>query len=454
MLNRFKKDIFRSLLSSVLLALLFGMALQACISTRGQQTAGFVQRNGTQFTLDGEPYYYVGTNYWYGALLGSTGEGGDRQRLLRELDFMKENGITNLRVLVGAEGPNNQPYRVTPGLQVAPGEYNDTLLAGLDFLLAEMGRRDMKAVLYLNNSWEWSGGYAQYLNWNGYGDIPYALANNNDWESFMRYVAQFHQCAPCKEQFADHVRFILNRTNRITNTKYTEDPAIMAWQVANEPRAFSQENLPAYGQWLRNTAALIKSIDDNHLVSTGSEGQWGTEMSMEAYKDIHADPNIDYLTMHIWPKNWGWLDPQNISGTLDTAIVHSEAYMNQHIAAARELNKPIVMEEFGLPRDQHTYTLRDKTTSRDRYYQYVFERVLESARQGGPLAGANFWAFGGTARPNPSREFWQPGDDLMGDPPQEEQGLNSVFDTDTTIPLVSRYAEAIEEAAKNNNRNE
>jgi mannan endo-1,4-beta-mannosidase len=35
--------------------------------------------------------------------------------------------------------------------------------------------------------------------------------------------------------------------------------------------------------------------------------------------------------------------------------------------------------------------------------------------------------------------FWEKGADLIGDPPQEEQGLNSVFDVDTTIGVVDRY---------------
>ncbi len=37
------------------------------------------------------------TNFWYGAILGSMGQGGNRERLCRELDKMKEMGIDNLR---------------------------------------------------------------------------------------------------------------------------------------------------------------------------------------------------------------------------------------------------------------------------------------------------------------------------------------------------------------------
>ena len=49
--------------------------------------------------------------------------------------------------------------------------------------------------------------------------------------------------------------------------------------------------------------------------------------------------------------------------------------------------------------------------------------------------GCNFWAWGGFAQPQ--HLFWQKGDDYMGDPGQEEQGLNSVYDTDTTVKLVA-----------------
>ena len=103
--------------------------------------------------LNNQPYYFVGTNFWYGAILGSKGQGGDRERLIRELDFMNANGIDNLRILIGADGENGVPSKVEPTLQTAPGVYNDTIFDGLDFLLAEMGKRGMKAVLYFTNSW-------------------------------------------------------------------------------------------------------------------------------------------------------------------------------------------------------------------------------------------------------------------------------------------------------------
>jgi mannan endo-1,4-beta-mannosidase len=67
---------------------------------------------------------------------------------------------------------------------------------------------------------------------------------------------------------------------------------------------------------------------------------------------------------------------------------------------------------------------------RDQLYAKVFNVLARQPAAGGHIAGANFWAFGGTARPVKGQTFWKDGDDYTGDPPMEEQGLNSVFDGD------------------------
>jgi len=394
------------------------------------------------FVVNDKPYYFVGTNFWYGAILGSTGLGGDRVRLVKELDFMKGNGLVNLRVLIGSDGTNGVASKVEPTLQIKPGIYNDTIFDGLDFLMSELGKRNMKAVLFFTNSWEWSGGYSQYLNWAGKGKNP--VPSVDGWPAYMEYVKQYAGCKECEQLLKNHIKHIVSRTNRYSKKKYTEDPAIFSWQIGNEPRAFSDTNKPLFVAWLKDISSYIKSLDKNHLVSIGSEGQWGCEMDMGLFKQIHSDPNIDYLTMHIWPKNWSWLDVKNMNGTLQNSIDKTAEYINNHMAVARELSKPIVLEEFGFPRDHHQYNLTDSTVLRDTYYASVFEIILKASKTNDILAGCNFWAWGGMARPNPNHIYWVKGDDYMGDPAQEEQGLNSVFNTDATVLLVKRYVQKMQ----------
>jgi mannan endo-1,4-beta-mannosidase len=160
---------------------------------------------------------------------------------------------------------------------------------------------------------------------------------------------------------------------------------------------------------------------------------------MDLYERLHADPNIDYCTIHIWPKNWQWLDVKDMPGSIDKCIKNTNEYIEQHSAVARKLGKPLVLEEFGFPRDGHGYTLESTTENRDKYYANIFEAVAKSRNEGGALAGCNFWTFGGAGRPTVGHTFWAKGDPLLGDPPQEEQGLNSVFDVDTTIAVIDKY---------------
>lgn len=394
-----------------------------------------------QFMRNGKPYYYVGANFWYGAILGSEGEGGNRERLHKELDFLKSIGVDNLRVLVGADGENGVKTRVEPSLQMAPGVYNDTILDGLDYFMNELRRRDMTAVLYLNNSWEWSGGYSMYLQWSGHGKAVIPAVDG--WPAYNNYVKQFHQSDSAKALFANYVKDIVTRTNRYNKIKYVDDPTLMSWQIGNEPRAFSDENKDAFAHWMADVAAQIKSLDSNHLVSSGSEGAWGCEGDIALYERIHSDPNIDYLNIHIWPYNWSWVKADSLRELLPQAKLNTKEYIDEHLAIAGKYKKPLVLEEFGFPRDGFLFSKETPTTVRDEYYSYVFDLIRQERENGGLFAGCNFWAWGGFAGQTPGHVYWEKGDDYTGDPAQEEQGLNSVFATDSTVEIIKSENEKL-----------
>lgn len=424
------------------------MALAAfigCQSNQAEKDIEFVTTRDGRFYRGDTEYKFIGANFWYGAVLASEGQGGDRERLQKELDLMQEVGITNVRVLVGGEGPDTVASHVVPVLQPEPGVYNDTILQGLDYLIAELEKRKMTAVLFLNNSWEWSGGYGAYLEWAGCGPVP----DWSDWTIAQNYHCQFVKNDSAKAMAERHVRYIVSRTNTVTGKPYSESPAIMAWELANEPRAFARDSVTkaCFAEWVETQAKLIKSLDSNHLVTTGSEGLEGCEEDSALFRKIHAFPEIDYICIHIWPYNWRWLGPA--SGPLTnglaknggTSVVDSvpfasrmtRAYMDRCWDVVKDLNKPMVLEEFGYPRDGYRIELNSTTQGRDSYYEYAFSLMDE-----GKLQGCCFWAWGGYAQPKHVR--WQRWDDYVGDPAQEEQGLNAVFASDTTTLEVIRQA--------------
>src|SRR4051812_9428720 len=228
-----------ALLAAVLLALFGAPAATAGASVAAQ--SGFVTVRGRHFLLDGKPYYYAGANLWYGMYLGAPGKTGDRTRLTKEPEPAASQGGLNLRVLAISE-TSELKRAVRPAVLLAPRQVDESLWQGLDFLLAEMAKRDMKAVLYLNNFWQWSGGMSQYVAWfNGKPVMDPDVTGN--WNGFMDNSASFYRDAQAKDAFRFAVDRLVRRQNSVNGRAYAADPTIMSWQLANEPRPGSDAGL-------------------------------------------------------------------------------------------------------------------------------------------------------------------------------------------------------------------
>jgi mannan endo-1,4-beta-mannosidase len=409
----------------------------------------FVRASGTHFTLGGAPYRIAGTNMWYAAYLGADAPIGNRDRLKRELDRLTALGVDNVRVL-GSSEFSPLINSVRPTFRNRTRHFNETLLRGLDHALAEMGKRGLTAVIYLTNFWEWSGGMMTYLYWTNGG----RYINMNDpahpWPQFADMSSEFYGHSAAVRMFDEYVRAVVGRRNSVTGVRYRDDPAIMSWQLANEPRPggspeAGHKHMAAYLAWIAGSARLIKSIDPHHMVSTGSEGTMGCDEEDRCVIDAHSSPLVDYVTAHIWPQNWGWADPKNLPGTWPTTERNVRAYLTRQLAVAKRLNKPLVIEEFGFPRDGGSFDPGSPTTFKDRYYRLIYDAVLDSVRSGGPLQGANFWGWGGEGRAqHPDHHFVRGDTSYVGDPPHEPQGWYSVFDVDASTQAVIReYASAV-----------
>ncbi len=415
--------------------------------------AGFVRRAGTQFRVDGRPYRIIGTNMWYAPFLGAEAPIGSRDRLRRELDRLSALGINNIRILGSAE-LSPLENSIAPGFRDRGSTYNETLLQGLDVTLAEMGRRNMRAVIYLTNFWEWSGGMATYNYWTNGG----RFINMNDpahpWPAFADFSSEFYGNPAAVAMYHHYVRTLVTRTNSVTGRRYVDDPAIMSWQLANEPRPGGSDvaikrQLAGYLAWINGTGRLIKSLDPNHMVSTGSEGTQSCNGEIECVVQAHASPDVDYVTAHIWPQNWGWTEPKNLAGTFVTVERNTSEYIAKNATVAQRLGKPLVIEEFGFPREGGSFDPAAATTHRDRFYALIFEAVENSIRSGGVIQGSNFWAWGGEGRAAHSDYAYVRGDtSYMGDPPHEPQGWYSVLASDAgSQALIRAHGAAIRTVA-------
>jgi mannan endo-1,4-beta-mannosidase len=325
-------------------------------------------------------------------------------------------------------------------------------LQGLDFLLAEMKKRNMKAVIYLNNYWNWSGGMGQYITWAD-PELAASVPFNPGKEMGARddtYPRTFYSHQQAQENFRNYISSLISRKNIFTNTVYKDDPTIMAWQLSNEPRPGmdgeqGESNMNEFMRWIDETAGFIHSLDSNHLVSSGNEGKVGTIQNLEYYEKTHATKNIDYLTLHIWAKNWSWFDADKPDETFPVAKKNALEHLKLHIDLARKMNKPLAMEEFGLDRDHKNYFPGTPTKMRDEYFAALFEMLYREASLGAPIGGANVWAWGGEGVPMDKIKRSIEASAYVGDPFVEPQGLNSVFKKDkSTLRILKKYNELFE----------
>jgi len=328
------------------------------------------------------------------------------------------------------EGPDSEPLRIIPSLQPAQGQFDTAGVAGLMRLADELHRRNLYAILVLSNFWHWSGGMAQYLAWAGQGPIPYPPPHpDGSWDRFQRFVGGFYRNDKAKEGYRAATRFLV--------AQLKSNPHVI-WELANEPRGMT--NIPAYHDWIDESAGLIKSIAPGQLVTTGSEGQTGSPgyAGMNVEKD-HASKNIDFITFHMWAQNWDWIHPDSIERGYPRALSLAKKYVADHAARAAKVGKPILLEEFGFPRDAGSFVPDSATSWRDKYFEEVYGQVT-SLLPTTPICGIMPWAWAGDERPPRPGEYWKPGDPMIGDPPHEQQGWYSIYKTDTTLKLIQNWS--------------
>jgi mannan endo-1,4-beta-mannosidase len=417
-----------------------GMLLPSCAHTSSgpalpaaPELPGGLTVKGTRFVKNGKPFFISGINYWAGPTLARDGNQAGWDQVRRDLDGIQAAGINMIRTCAATEGPDSEPFRIVPTIQPAMGQYDPAGIGGVMRFSEEIAKRGLHAIYMLNNFWQWSGGFAQYLSWAGAGAIPYPPPTpGGSWDRFQHFAGGFYTNATAVGAYEAFIKFLV--------PKLAGNPMII-WELANEPRGMN--NIGAYHKWIDTTARLIKSLAPSQLVTTGSEGQ--TASPRYAGLDVVADHQsaaIDFICFHMWAANWGWVNKDNLAKGYPRALEKAKKYVNEHAAAAAKVGKPILLEEFGFPRDGGSYDPASPVTLRDQYFQETYA-LVQSLLPSTPMAGVMPWAWAGDSRPPRPGQFWKPGDPFIGDPPHEEQGWYSIFDKDSTLKLITDWSPRI-----------
>ena len=161
----------------------------------------------------------------------------------------------------------------------------------------------------------------------------------------------FYRDASASITFQNWVQAIITRQNTLTNLSYADDPTILAWEIANEPRCPSDpSSTETLTEWLSEMSAFIRAIAPHQLIASGDEGFFDHERAGNNWlfngscgvstEDILGIPDIDFGTFHMYPDQWAKnQDPQ----------AFGQMWIQNHIDAARRASKPILLEEYGLP---------------------------------------------------------------------------------------------------------
>ena len=346
---------------------------------------GFVTLSGVNFMLNGNRYFFGGTNTYY--ILYKSSEMVD--------DLLTTAASNNLKVIrtwgsidIGNQDGSNSIDRTGKksgiyfhywnGTEPAFNDGSDGMQK-LDYLIWKAGQLNIKLILpFVNN---WKGGMDQYVRWRG-----------------GSYHDEFYSDTTIKQWYKDYIAHLLNRVNPITGLAYKDDPTIMAWELANEPRCIgsgiAKGGYPTSNhcdtalltQWVSEMSAHVKSIDTHHLVSVGDEGFYCTEGASDWTENCSQGVDtvaftrvstVDFMGFHLYPDTWNQTPAWGTN------------WITRHITDGHNIGKPVMLGEFGI-RDSDQYI-----TQRDAIYA-AWANAIYVNNGNGDL----FWMLAASPYPN------------------------------------------------------
>ncbi|KEZ42499.1 putative mannan endo-1,4-beta-mannosidase C [Scedosporium apiospermum] len=300
---------------------------------KAQPPKGFVTVKDGKFQLDGKDFYFAGSNAYYFPFSGTQAD------VVKGLTAAKDAGLKVFRTW----GFNDKNTTYDPnGLPQYGGEGATTEVVfqrwdngkptinieGFDKVVDAATEVGIKLIVALTNNWADYGGMDMYtVNLGG------------------QYHDDFYRLPVIKDHFKAYVKEFV--------TRYKDSPAIMAWELANEPRcgADGTRNLPRsenctvelMSGWIDEISTYIKSIDPNHLVTWGGEGGFNVESDDWAYNGADGGDfdheislkNIDFGVFHSYPDWWS------------KTVEWTNQWIHDHAESARKAGKPVVHEEYG-----------------------------------------------------------------------------------------------------------
>jgi mannan endo-1,4-beta-mannosidase len=297
---------------------------------------GFVQRSGQQLLTNGAPFRIAGANNYYLAYV----EEDVQNAVLDSVTALKLNALRIWAFLDAEEPvPGRVYFQFWNSAKQSP-DYHDGPdgLDRLDRAVALASDRGLRLILALTNNWPDFGGMPQYVKWFG---LP---AKNH-----------FYRSDAAKQAYREWVEQLILRRNSVTGRLYRDEPAILAWELSNEPRCETDDGKPLPDgvetllAWVDEMSQFIRSLDSNHLIAVGDEGYFrhkhagGNALFNGRYgvscEELLGIGLVDFGTCHLYPQQMGrGMDP----------VEFGLMWIREHQHAGERANKPMLLEEYGV----------------------------------------------------------------------------------------------------------
>lgn len=312
-----------SILCQILIFIFFSfspafIALKMPVSALAASSS-FVSTNGTNLYLNGSPYQFTGVNAFnLGSYTGNVGCGNQESNLDTFFSRLRPNSMVRIWAFQGSITANATTKKIDwTGLdRVVNAAQKDG-----DKLIVVLGDQagNCDDGHWRDTAW-YGGGYTKAINDNGNGLTPLP--------------------------YSEYIKLVVAR--------YKDSPAIAMWQPINEPvvaectgatgtACYARQtcnNEPASTKALRsffdNVGGAIKSIDKNHLVSSGLGGNGQCGAVYLDYQYVNESPAVDVATYHDFDH-----ETQPMPGDQWNGL---QARLDQ----MKTLNKPLMVGEVGM----------------------------------------------------------------------------------------------------------
>ena len=311
--------------------------------------------------LDDKPFYSVGVNSYFLQNLAAYGDTNHLDEIFGEAKLL---GVTTIRTWGFFDSADSSNAAV---IQYAPGKFSEKGLKALDLVISKAREYSIRLIIPLVNNWEDYGGMNQYVSWyshmfptstNTFQKVEQKIIEGAEGRNYRFFISSshthddFYTNTTIKQWYRDYASMLLNRVNTVTNVRYEDETAILAWELANEARS-SDRTGTIVANWMAEMSTFIKSIDQNHLISSGEEG---LDVTSSPYSNIESYnnqawlfngsggssfernillPDIDIGSIHCYPDNWGLDGNQAVR------------WLTDHNRIAIDARKPLILGEVG-----------------------------------------------------------------------------------------------------------